>query len=129
MSSRFLRYGIVGIVVNLLGYGLFIGLIATEIPPPAASGICYIVAVMLSYIANRYWSFRSKRSHYHDIWRYLLSYGTGLLVAIGAMQVLLNFLHPALAQIVVVGFTAVVIYLCLELLRFGQPEKYHAGRN
>ncbi len=124
--ARFRRYVIVGLVANLAGYSLFLAFILADISPVTASGITYVVMVSSSYIANRKWTFRSQGSHARDLPRYLLAYGFGLLVALLSMYVLSGFLHPALAQIAVIGLAASTIFIGLECLRFGKNDNSHA---
>lgn len=123
LVSRFLRYGTVGVLVNFSGYGLFLFLLFAGLPPVPATGITYVVMVLTSYLVNRNWTFRSQRSHASDVPRYLLAYGIGLVVAMGAMYLLSDLLNPALAQVFVIVLAALVIYASLELVRFGRLEK------
>lgn len=120
ISGRFARYGVVGLAVNLGAYAVFLGLLYWGILPVIASGITYVVAVAASYIANRRWSFASTASHSSDMPRYLLAYGIGLATAMSSMYVLTFWIPPAIAQVLVIGITAVVIFLCLEALKFGR---------
>jgi len=127
IRTRLMRYIAVGLLANLAGYVLFLVFLIAGMAPVPASGITYVVMVSASYLANRKWAFRSQGSHARDLPRYLLAYGIGLLVALISMYVLSAILHPALAQIVVTGLAAVVIYASLELLRFGKQESRHAN--
>ena len=126
IRARFTRYAIVGLVTNLAGYGLFLLLLFADIAPVIASGITYVMMVSGSYMTNRRWTFRSQGSHARDLTRYLLAYGVGLLVAMLSMYVLAGILHPALAQIAVIGLAAVTIFATLECLRFGKKDNGHA---
>ncbi|WP_241147934.1 GtrA family protein [Minwuia thermotolerans] len=109
-----------GILCNLLGYGLFLILHFAGLNPVLVSGITYIIMVSVSYLVNRTWAFRSRCSHSRDMPRYLLAYFIGLVAAMGSMHVLIFFMHPALAQIIVIGLAAIIIYVSLEILRFGR---------
>jgi len=120
ISGRFARYGAVGLAVNLGAYGVFLCLLYWGTPPVVASGITYVVAVAASYVANRRWSFASTASHSSDMPRYLLAYGIGLATAMSSMYVLTFWIPPTIAQILVIGITAVVIFICLEALKFGR---------
>ncbi len=123
LVSRFLRYGTVGVLVNLSGYGLFLCLLFAGLPPVPATGTTYVVMVLTSYLVNRSWTFRSQRSHASDVPRYMLAYGIGLAATTGAMHLLVGLMDPALAQVIVIVLAAFVIYASLELVRFGRLEK------
>lgn len=124
--ARIVRYGVVGIITNLSGYGCFLALLMAGTHPVMTTGITYLIIVAVSYFANRRWTFRSKSTHSRDVLRYLIAYSIGLVVAVGAMHVLSNLLHPAIAQIVVIILSAIVIYMSLEILRFGRMEENDA---
>ena len=124
--SRFGRYGIIGIASNVFCFSVFLALIGTGLSPVLASGMVYLLGLSISYVANRKWSFRSDGTHTQDLPRFLLSYGIGLLFSMACIWVLLTWLHPATAQIVTICATAVVIYFCLSVFKFGQGVGTHA---
>lgn len=126
MVGRLLRFGTVGVLVNLAGYGFFLILLFVALPPVLATGIAYVVAVLMGYLINRRWTFRSKRSHASDLPRYLLAYGVGLFVAVGTMHLLVGLMAPEHAQLIVMVLMPLVIYPSLELVRFGRLEKGNA---
>lgn len=125
--ARIARYGIVGIVTNLLGYLLFLAMLFGGMPAVLTSGVTYLIIVPASYYANRRWTFRSGSTHSKDIPRYLIAYGVGLAAAVGGMKVLSAILHPALAQLLVIVLAAAAIYISLVILRFGRsgPNNAH----
>lgn len=126
LARRFARYGAVGVLTNLSGYGLFLALLFAGLSPVKSTVLVYLLMVLASYLANRRWTFRSGNSHVRDMPRYLVAYGVGLLVAMGTMYILAQLMHPALAQIVVIGLAAIVIYATLEFLRFGRLDTDNA---
>lgn len=124
VKARLTRYGMVGIITNLSGYGVFLALLHAGMPPILTTGITYVIIVAASYYANRRWSFRSTTTHSMDVPRYLLAYGIGLAVAVAAMYVLSAILLPAFAQLIVILLSAISIYSSLEMLRFGRPGTF-----
>jgi putative flippase GtrA len=83
------------------------------------SAFCYGLGVTLSYFLNRRWSFESKAGHRHDIPRFGMAYGAGLVATIVSMTLLVPVLGPAIAQLVTAGIAAITIFAALNLLRFG----------
>lgn len=118
--ERFLRYATVGVISNLLGYGVFLALLFSGLAPVLTTGLTYLIMVSVSYFVNRRWSFRSANSHAEDLWRYLLAYGVGLGVSMLSMAFLERLMHPAVAQVLVIGLAAMSIFATLEGLRFGR---------
>jgi putative flippase GtrA len=117
--KRFSRFSIVGLVVNGSLYLLFLALVWAGLPAVGVSAFCYMFGVGLSYVLNRHWSFESRARHGHDLPRFLLAYGTGLVVTMASISILLEPLGPALAQILTIGVAALTIFGALHLLRFG----------
>ncbi len=124
--QRLYRYGAVGITTNVTLYLVFILFLRFGLTPTVAAGVCYGLGVAMSYLLNRRWTFSSTQSHRRDIPKFLLAYGIGLVSTLLMITLLLIWLPPELAQIVNIGLTALVIYGCLRLFRFGRQEDGHA---
>lgn len=118
--TKLARYGVVGIVSNLTLYLLFLALLYGGIGPVTAAGICYAGGVCFSYVLNRGWAFKSTAGHQKDLPKYLLAYGIGFFAALAGIALLSQWMAPEIAQLINIGLTAVVIYSCLRLLKFGQ---------
>lgn len=116
------RYGLVGVGSNLVVYGVFLALIWGEISPVCAAAICYALGLAISYFLNRRWSFESTAGHRSDAWRFLLAYSIGLVATLVFIFTLTFLLRPEIAQVLNIGLTAMVIYIALRLLRFGQGQ-------
>lgn len=116
---RFSRYGAVGLATNLSLYMIFILLVRVGVPPVLSAGLCYGLGVAMSYLLNRKWTFASNDGHSRDLPKFMLAYGVGLVSTLLTISLLLRWLPPELAQIINIGMTAIVIYTCLRLLRFG----------
>ena len=78
----------------------------------------------MSYVLNRKWTFGSSGGHKRDVPKFVIAYSIGLVSTLGTISQLLRWLPAELAQIVNIGLTAVVIYICLRLLRFGMGTGY-----
>lgn len=118
-AGRFSKYGAIGVLNNALLYVLFLVLVYLGVPAVLTAGLCYVLGVAVSYTLNRRWAFSSGNSHAHDLPRFLAAYGIGLGSTLVTISVLLLWLPPAVAQLLNVGITAVVIYTMLRLLQFG----------
>jgi putative flippase GtrA len=125
-ARRFSRYGIVGLATNLSLYLVFVLLLRLGVSPLMSVGLCYGLGVVMSYLLNRRWTFASNDRHGRDLPKFLLAYGVGLVSTLLTISLLLRWLPAELAQIVNIGITAVVIYICLRLLRFGMGTSGHA---
>lgn len=117
--TRIRRYLTVGLFTNVSLYLLFLALVWAGLPAVGVSVFCYGLGVGMSYVLNRRWSFESQASHLHDLPRYLFAYGGGLGTTVISMNVLVDPLGPALAQLLTIGLAAGTIFGMLSLLRFG----------
>nr|WP_272911488.1 GtrA family protein [Loktanella sp. M215] len=116
------RYGIVGIVNNLVLYLAFVALVWAGTGPLVSAGICYVAGVAMSYWLNRIWTFESTARHSREVPKFLTAYAIGFCATLVMLRILLIWLPPQLAQIFNIGLTAVVIYVSLRLLKFGKMQ-------
>ena len=114
------RYSLVGIVTNAAAYCVFLALLWWTLPAVWSAAIGYFAGMAFSYLANRLWSFESVAGHRSDIFRFLLAYGLCLTASVVFILVLTAFLRPEIAQVINIGLTAIIVYLCLRIFRFGQ---------
>lgn len=121
------RYSVVGVVSNICCYLVFLGLLRLRTTPVAATALCYLLGVAISYSANRRWTFRSRNRHRTDAICFAGAYTLGLAFSMAAMALLVRSLPPAAAQVVVVVATATVIFTCLRVFGFGRSQAAGAG--
>lgn len=126
LPKSLMRYATVGIVSNVSLYVLFVVLIWAGVPATLNAAVCYALGLILSYVFNRRWSFESTTTHQRDLPRFLLAYGTGFVATMVFITLLTRWMRPEIAQILNVGLTAIVIYLCLRLTGFGKAGQSHA---
>ncbi len=67
---QFIRYGLVGLSVNVIGYFAFLGMVYAGLHHQLAATLMFAIAVLASYTANRNWSF----GHRGGVGRTFLSY-------------------------------------------------------
>lgn len=113
------RYGIVGITSNLTTYLFFLGFYYAGMPPVVATGVVYVMGVIISYTVNRRWTFQSTSIHAQDLPKFVAAYGIGFVVSLIFMWGFLHFFPAEIAQIMTIFASAAVIFVVLKLLRFG----------
>jgi putative flippase GtrA len=106
--SPVLRFGVIGGLNNLLSYGIFVALTLAGTPSIAAATITYATGMVISYLANRSFTFRHAGSARRSVLRFVVVNlaGYALNVAILALFVELigwNALVVQLGAIVVVA--------------------------
>lgn len=121
--AQMLRYTIAGLTTNTVNYLTFLLLLWMQVPPVRAAVLCYALGVILSYLAQRYWTFKSQSSHGRDVPRFIAAYAVGLAVTVVSMILLLRVVSPAWAELFTIGITALAIYGCLLAFGFGRSDQ------
>lgn len=119
---RFLRYGAVGTISTAVLYVAFLVLVAINVNPVLAAGICYPVGVAFSYLGNRRFTFASDQTHRSDLPRFIAAYGVGFVSNLGVLVIALLWLPPSLAQLLNIAITPTVIFSTLRVVGFGSPK-------
>jgi putative flippase GtrA len=112
-TRQFVRYGLVGILSNAIGYLLYLALTASGIPPKAAMSALFALAIALTFALNKNWSFAHRGSIGHSVWRYLTVYGTGFLLNLLGLAVFVDSLGWPHAVVQGGAIVVVAIYLFL----------------
>lgn len=101
-APRVIRFGLVGVVNTSIDFALFAVLFyGVEWPLLAANAAAYSVAVVNSYLLNKYWTFGDTSRGQAAILRGMLFVVlnlVGLALASVAVWVLAQFLHPLVAK-------------------------------
>ena len=111
--GQLLRYGIVGLASNLIGYFLYLGLTHTSLGPKTAMSLLYIIGVVQTFLFNKKWTFKNSDSHHRVFFRYCLTYGLGYVVNLGALILLVDRLkwpHQAV-QGAMILILAIMLFL------------------
>ena len=75
---QLLRFGVAGVLNNLAGYLLYLGLTyLTPVGPKLAVTLLYPVGVAMSYAANRQWVFRSREGVQATLLRFVAVHALG----------------------------------------------------
>lgn len=123
--SRFLRYAIVGVSTNALGYLLYLLVTLMGLGPKTTMSILYFVGAALGYFGNRRWAFR----YSGNIWRssagYFIFHAGGYCINLGLLFMFVDRLgYPH--QVVQAGAILVVaayLFVALNLVVFKRSGK------
>ena len=103
--GQLLRYGIVGLAANSLGYGLYIGLTYAGFGPKLAMSLLYVLGMLQTFVFNKRWSFRHEGMHGQPFIRYIVTYGIGYLINLLVLFFLvdrLGFPHQIVQAVLIV---------------------------
>ena len=111
---NFVRFILVGGATTACQYivlTLLVELLHTK--ADVASSIGYGVGAAVSYILNRFWTFKSDLSHAQSLPRFIVMIGIGLLLSFALMHALVDFagIYYLLAQVLTTGMVMLSNYL------------------
>jgi putative flippase GtrA len=119
---EFLRYGIVGIFFNALGYSLYIVLTLYWLSPFLAVAIFYPISVTISYFAHRKHTFKRHNVKFKAInfIRYFIIYITGYIINLTMIIIFYNYLHipHQIVQLVAIFIVAIFLFIAVKLFVF-----------
>ena len=95
-SSHFvqvMRYGIVGLSTNALGYVLYLGLTALGMGPKLAMSLLYMVGVLQTFVFNKSWTFRYVGQGRAAFQRHVVLYAAGYGINLLLLAMLVDTLH------------------------------------
>lgn len=113
-------YGVVGISVNSLGYLLYLLLVYWFFEPKLAMTLLYFTGVLLSFFANRRFTFVDQRGVKSSGWRFLLSHCIGYLINLLLLMIFvdaLNYPHEWVQGVAVI-VVAVFLFFMSKLYVF-----------
>ncbi len=108
------RFGIVGIVSNAIGFCLYLLLTAAGLGPKLAMSLLFALGTLQTFVFNRKWSFQYRQQDRTVFFRYLTTYGLGYLVNLGALIVLVDHArlpHAAVQGVMILAVAAMSFLL------------------
>jgi putative flippase GtrA len=109
------RYGVVGVLNNLLGYLIYLLLTWLWLEPKLAVTLLYPIGALTGYFGHAKYAFAYEGRHFHGLLRYLGAHLVGYSVNVSLLYVFSDRMllpHQAVqaAAIVVVGGLLYVLY-------------------
>lgn len=90
--GQLIRYGVVGVLSNAIGFVLYLAITAAGVPPLIAMSLLYALGVAQTFVFNKRWSFRYQGSGRTTFIRYCAAYAVGYMLSLVTMHVLVNLL-------------------------------------
>ncbi len=86
IDSKFIRYLIVGVINTIIGYGVIFILMTIHVMPEIANIIGYMIGIIVSYILNKLYTFKTKNKSKKEFLTFILcmicSYMINLIILI-----------------------------------------------
>lgn len=90
VHKQFLRYAVVGLAANAIGYVLYIVLTRVGLGPKLAMSLLYGIGVLQTFIFNKKWSFRFAGAAAPALVRYATVYALGYVINFLALMLLVD---------------------------------------
>lgn len=132
LLRQVIRYGIVGVLNNLLGYLIYLFVTFVGIDPKIAVTILYPASAATGYFAHFKYSFSSRRAHGSAAARYVLAHCVGYGVNVSMLYVFsdrMGFPHQAV-QAAAIFLVAGILFLLFRYFVFphsGSPAARPGG--
>lgn len=123
--AQLLRYGLVGVINNLLGYLLYLAATALGGTPKVTMSALYVVGAAIGYLSNRRLTFAHRGSHWRAGLKYAVVHATGYLFNLGILSVFVDRLgYPhQIVQAVAIFVVAAYLFLAFKLFVFINPSQ------
>ncbi len=120
--KELIRYGIVGLTLNVLGYAIYLLVTSLGVSPLVTVTIFYPLSVLAGYFSHRRHTFRHKAQGLEGrvLIRYVAVYVAGYLINVALLEVLyrqLGYPH-LLVQILAVFVVAGFLFVAMKWLVF-----------
>lgn len=108
------RYGLVGLCTNAVGYFLYLGVTWVGIGPKTAMSLLYAIGVTLGFISNRRWVFSYDGQALYSMMRYMAAHAVGYGINFGMLYYLVDV--SGYSHRIVQGAAILVVACCLFVM-------------
>ncbi|WP_299964181.1 GtrA family protein [uncultured Roseobacter sp.] len=119
--GQVLRYGLVGVVSNLIGYAAYLLLTAFVLPPKLAMTLLYAVGAAVGFFGNRHFTFRHRGSVSRAAIAYVIVHGIGWALNFLLLYTFSDRLGYPHQLIQAVAVLLVAAYVFVSMRRFVFP--------
>jgi putative flippase GtrA len=112
--TQLLRYAIVGLASNAVGYLLYLGLTGMGMGHKLAMSLLYGVGVLQTFIFNKKWTFGNDDKHGVVFIRYCVSYGLGYIINIVVLLIFvdkLGYRHEIVQGVMILSLAVMLFFL------------------
>lgn len=123
--TQLVRYGIVGLASNAVGYLLYLGLTYLGMGPKLAMSLLYGVGVLQTFVFNKKWSFRFEGAATPALVRYATVYAVGYVINFFALMLFVDqaALSHQLVQGVMIFIVAIMLFIAQRYWVFRQTTR------
>lgn len=122
---QLIRYGLVGIAQNSVGYGIYLFFTWLGFDPKLVVAICYPCAMLVSFLGNRSFTFQFRGGMTGSGARFILAHAISYGINLGLLYVFVDRLgYPhQLVQAVAIFVCAAFLFVALKFFVFPQKGR------
>ena len=122
--TQAVRFALVGLASNALGFCWYLLLTWLGMGPKAAMSVLFLLGTLQTFLFNKRWSFQYGGNDKLVLLRYLAAYGLGYMLNLAMLIVLVDHanLPHAPVQAVMIGVVAVMMFLLQKFWVFASPS-------
>lgn len=123
ISASLLRYLLVGVINTMVGYGVILFLqLGLGVHAIAANALGYFVGLVVSYLLNRAYTFRSSQSHAKGVPTFIAVAGMCYLLNLAVLQLTIGYLGLSvpIAQGMAIGCYSIAFFVAGRYLVFNK---------
>jgi len=111
--TQFVRFAVVGVVSNALGFCWYLLLTWLGVGPKAAMSLLFLLGTLQTFWFNKRWSFKYSGTDRLVLLRYLATYGLGYLFNLIMLILLVDYAHYSHApvQAIMIAVVAIMMFL------------------
>lgn len=114
LPLQIIRYGVVGVLSNLSGYLVYLGVTWLGLEPKLAVSMLYPVGALIAYFSHARYSFAYQGKVGHGLARYVVAHGIGYgtnLLLLYVFHDLMHFPHQLVQAFAIVAVGGILFLL------------------
>ena len=121
--TQLIRYGVVGLSTNAVGYILYLSLTYWGMGSKLAMSMLYCVSIAIGFVGNRRWTFSDDGGAMSAGGRYLVVYGLGYLINLCILRLFVDWLGYYHAYVQGCSILVVAVFIFVSFKFFVFPNK------
>jgi putative flippase GtrA len=126
--KQLVRYAVVGVVTNALGYLVYLGVTWVGLGPKLAVSLLYGAGVTASFLGNRRWTFRHQGDLASGGVRFVVAHATGYLLNLALLLVFVDRIGWPHQLVQAAAILVVAAYLFVLMRVFVFPPQLGSAR-
>ena len=124
--AQLLRFAIVGILTNLVGYTIYLIITYFGVEPKLAMTGLYIVGVIVSFFSHKKWTFLHKGKAHGPAVRFFVAHLIGYFINLAGLYIFYNKLgYPhEIVQAIAIFVVAGCLFIMMKLFVFTGGDRY-----